>query len=243
MEIQIAVAKTNKFGTDESGDTIEIIERATGGVSVVLCDGKESGRLGKVTSSMVVRRVIGFLADGVRDGAAARAASDFLYAERHGEVSVYLNILSADLETNTLVITRNNPAPIFLAQGDRVECLASPGEPIGQARNVRPSITEIPLKPGITIVMYTDGLITAGNTYGTQMDICTLLEALLEEQEPSAQAIADTLLSQAIRLDQFQPKDDMSVAVLRVTTEPGEHEPIRRMIVRFPITPTLDDAG
>src|SRR5512133_939912 len=123
MEISIAVAKTNKYATSESGDTLEFVERPNGGVLVVLADGQTSGRGAKSISLMVVRKVISLLAEGVRDGAAARAASDTLYAERNGKVSATLNILSADLQTGTLVITRNNPAPVFIARGERIECL------------------------------------------------------------------------------------------------------------------------
>ena len=46
-------------------------------VSVVLADGQTSGRGAKAVSILVVRKVISLLAEGVRDGAAARAASDF----------------------------------------------------------------------------------------------------------------------------------------------------------------------
>ena len=71
-----------------------------------------------------------------------RAASDFLYIEKNGKYSVFLNILSADLQTGTIVLTRNNPTPIFIAQADRIECLPG-GSNIGQSRNFRPAITEI----------------------------------------------------------------------------------------------------
>ena len=117
MEVQIAIAKTTKYGSEESGDTIEVVERPAGGISAVLCDGKNSGHTAKTISSMVVRKVISLLAEGVRDGAAARAASDFLFTEREGKVGVYLNILSADLQTGTLVLTRNNPARCFWLKG------------------------------------------------------------------------------------------------------------------------------
>src|SRR5215218_3020291 len=109
MEVQIAVAKINKYAVSESGDTLEVIERPNGGLSVVLADGQSSGRGAKAISQLVVRKVIGLLAEGVRDGAAARAASDALFTERGGKVSATLNIFSVDLQTNTLVITRNNP--------------------------------------------------------------------------------------------------------------------------------------
>ncbi len=239
MEIQIAIAKTNKYGSYESGDSIEVIERPAGGLSVVMCDGQASGHEAKIISGMVVRKVMGLIADGVRDGAAARAASDFLYIERSGKFSVFLNVLSADLQTRTIVLTRNNPVPIFVAQAHRVECLSGTPQAIGQTRNFRPAITEISLEYGTTVVMYTDGLAMAGTKHnGLGMDICTALEAVLDEQDPSAQMIADALLSQAVRLDSGRPEDDMSVAVLRVLKR-KDSDPIRRMVVRMPIIPML----
>ncbi|KAF0112434.1 MAG: putative protein phosphatase [Chloroflexi bacterium] len=235
MEIHIAVAKINKYSTSESGDTLEIVERPNGGVSVVLSDGQTSGKGAKTVSTMVVRKVISLLAEGVRDGAAARAASDYLYTERGGKVTACLNILSADLQTGTLVITRNNPTPVFIAHQDRVECITSPSDSIGTSRNIRPSITEFPLESGVTIVIFTDGIRDAGDRSGQSLDICTLLQAFLEEENPTAQEIADTILSQAIRLDNNRPNDDMSVVVLRsVSTETDQ---IRRMTVRLPVPP------
>jgi len=233
MEIRIAVAKINKYATSDSGDTLEVVERPNGGLSVVLADGQTSGRGAKTISTMVVRKVISLLAEGVRDGAAARAASDYLYTERSGKVTATLNILSADLQTNTLVITRNNPSPVFLAQNDLIDCLGSESQSIGTSRNIRPSICEVALQTGLTVVMYTDGLNHAGERYGNPLDVCNTLEAILEEQEPSAQEIADSLLSHAIRLDQGRPDDDISVIVLRTSTNTGDS--IRRMTVRLPV--------
>lgn len=233
MEIQIAVAKTNKYAVSESGDTLEVVERPNGGMSVVMADGQTSGRGAKAVSTMVVRKVISLLAEGVRDGAAARAASDYLYTERVGKVSATLNILSADLQTGTLVITRNNPSPVFVARGEKIETLIAESPSIGTSRNIRPAITEMALEGWTSIVMYTDGILHAGDRYGQNLDMCTLLGALLDDQDPSAQEIADTLLSQAIQLDQGRPNDDMSVVVLRVL--PFESDLIRRMTVRLPV--------
>jgi len=237
MEIQIAVSKTNKYASAESGDTIEVVERPNGGMSVVLADGQTSGKGAKTISTMVVRKVISLLAEGVRDGAAARAASDYLCTERGGKVSACLNILSADFQTGTLVIARNNPAPVFVAQGEDIECLSGESKPIGTSRNIRPAITEFQLQIGTTVVMYTDGLVHAGDRYGEFLDICTLLKAMLEEENPTAREIADALLSEAIRIDQGRPNDDMSVAVMRVIS--GEDDQIRRLSVRLPVPQTL----
>lgn len=232
MEIQLAVAKAVKFESIESGDTIEIVERPMGGVSCILADARSSGHNAKVISSMVVRKVMNLLSDGVRDGAAARAASDYLFMERGGTSSVYLNVLSADLQTQTLVISRNNPTPVFISQRDHIECISSESQPIGNTRNIRPAITEFALEPGTTVVMYTDGIYTAGERFGQTLDICSMIDAYLDDQEPSAQHVADSLLSYALRLDQNQPNDDMSVVVLRVIEK--DSDSIRRMNVSLP---------
>ena len=60
MEIQIGIAKINKYASSESGDTLEVVERPNGGLSVVLADGQTSGRGAKVisTKSWTVSRVL-----------------------------------------------------------------------------------------------------------------------------------------------------------------------------------------
>ncbi|MGD2159079.1 MAG: SpoIIE family protein phosphatase [Anaerolineales bacterium] len=236
MEVHIAVSKIKKYATSTSGDTVEVVERPNGGVSVVLADGQSSGKGAKWVSSFVTRKVISLLAEGVRDGAAARAASDALYTERGGKVSATLNILSADLQTGTLVITRNNPAPIMLARADEITVLSADCKPIGIYKDTRPIITEVALELDLLVVMYTDGLVHAGSRYGQSMEVNTCLQALLEEQsDPSAQDIADLLLEHALKLDQGRPSDDISVVALRVVSGIGDL--IRRMTVRLPLNP------
>src|SRR5688572_26701853 len=153
MEVQIAVAKVNKYAMSESGDTPEVIERPNGGLSVVLADGQTSGRGAKAVSQMVVRKVIGLLAEGVRDGAAARAASDALFTDKQGKVICTLNIASVDLHSGTLVLTRNTPAPIFVCRGETIDVIEEESIPLGTSRNVRPLITELAIEPSLIIVI------------------------------------------------------------------------------------------
>ena len=236
MEVQIAAAKTNKYAVSESGDTLEVVERPNGGVSVVLADGQTSGRGAKAVSMLVVRKVISLLAEGVRDGAAARAASDSLYTDKQGKVSSTLNIISVDLHTGTVVLTRNNPAPFYIAHREQIDSIVTESSAIGVSRIVRPVITEIPVEPGLVIVLNTDGLSHAGERIGRPMDICTSLKAMLEDQDPSPQAIADALLAEAVALDEDRPSDDISVVVLKVLKRRGDD--VRRMTVRLPIEVT-----
>ena len=233
MEVQIAVAKVNKYAVSESGDTLEVVERPNGGLSVVLADGQSSGRGAKAISQMVVRKVIGLLAEGVRDGATARAASDALFTDKQGKVICTLNIASLDLSSGTIVLTRNNPAPMYVCRDEQIDCVQEESIPLGTSRNVRPLITEIAIEPGLIIVIYTDGLVHAGKRRGTPMDVGAAIRSVVEDQDPSPQLLADSLLAQAVSLDENRPADDISVLVLKVASRTGDN--VRRMTVRLPI--------
>jgi serine phosphatase RsbU (regulator of sigma subunit) len=233
MEVQIAVAKVQKYAVSSSGDTVEVVERPQGGMSVVMADGQSSGRGAKSVSTMVVRKVISLLAEGVRDGAAARAASDALYTERSGKVSSTLNIISIDQQTKTMVITRNNPAPALVAIQDRIQVLDENCHPVGFYRDTRPVISEIALVPGLMAVVFSDGLLHAGDRCGEHMDVVACFQSLLEEEVPSPQLIADSLLENALRLDEHRPVDDITVVVVGVLKMTGDE--VRRMSVRLPL--------
>jgi serine phosphatase RsbU (regulator of sigma subunit) len=232
MEVQIGVAKINKYASSESGDTLEVVERPAGGLSVVLADGQRSGRSAKRISNMVVRKVISLLAEGVRDGAAARAAADYLFAERGGKVQSTLNILSIDMQSNTLVITRNNEAPVLVVAQDQLCILDDQSVSVGIYRNTRPVITEIPLEIYLTAVIFTDGLIHAGDRIGMKLDIPACLLSLMED-DPTAQELADQMMGKALNADQGRPVDDISVVVMRVMPYDGAE--IRRMQVHLPL--------
>lgn len=227
MEIRIAVAKIDKFGSGKSGDTVEVTERPNGGITVVLADGQINHKNDKTTSTMVSHRVIDLISGGMRDGAAIRGASNTIFSDHKGDIQANLNVISADFQTNTIIVSRNNPVPVFLINKEQVDCLASDCEPIGGKLNVSPSIVELPINPGIAIVVFSDGAYYAGQQKQRDPDICTVIEALIEEQEPPPQEIADHLLNRAIRLDDGFPKDDMSIIVMLVL--PRMTDNIRRM--------------
>ena len=231
MDIRIAIAKINKQGELLSGDTVEVIERPNGGFSLVMADGQKDGQKQKAISILVTHRVIEHISNGVRDGAAIRTASNAIFSEFQGAVNADLNVISVDLETNTIIVSRNNPLPVFLINDDIVDCLSTESEPIGSRMDIRASIVELEMKPDMTIIAFTDGIFNAGRNNPPQLDICEIIESIIEEQSSSAQEIADFLINRSIRLDDGRPKDDMSVIVLQVSSQSKDR--IRRMNVSF----------
>jgi serine phosphatase RsbU (regulator of sigma subunit) len=238
LELQAAVAKVSKYAVSESGDTVELIERPHGGLSLVVVDGQRSGKSAKAISNIVARKAVSLLADGVRDGAAARAAHDYLRTMRGGQVSATLNILSVDLGTRTIVISRNSHCPVIVAHGQERELrlLDEPSEAIGIRTRTRPVITELPVAADLHVVVFTDGVLSAGVRYGASWDVPAFVRDRLRECSVGtcARSLADALLARTVELDQGRPGDDVTVVVVSVLLRQQPDE-VRRLSVRFPI--------
>ena len=234
LEVQLAVAKVGKYATSESGDTVEIVERPRGGISVVIADGQRSGRSAKSISNLVVQKAISLLAEGVRDGAAARATHDYLLTLRSGKVSAELEIISVDLISNTLVISRNARCPILIRRDHEVAWLEDASPAIGIYTNTKPSIIELNLEAGLTVLAFTDGVWAAGSVTDTAINLPALLELCDPDQSSSAEAVAEAVLAEALRLDAGRPRDDATVLVVKLVRRSGS-EQIRRLMMRFPI--------
>ena len=238
LELQVAVAKVGKYAVSESGDSVEVIERPHGGLSLVLVDGQRSGKSAKAISNIVARKAVSLLADGVRDGAAARAAHDYLRTMRGGQVSATLNILSVDLRTRTIVVSRNSHCPAIVGSGraGQLRLLDEPSEAIGIHSRTRPGISELPIAAEQRVIVFTDGILSAGVRYGQQFDAAAFVRERLAVGggAATARSLADALLVRAVELDKGRPGDDISVVVLAVTPR-QQPDDVRRMSVRFPI--------
>ena len=232
--IDVATAKTTKYASRESGDTVEIIERPTGGLSVVLVDGQGSGRSAKALGLSVSSRVVALLAEGVRDSVVARAAHDALFAHRHGQVSATLDILSADVQSRGLVVTRNAVTDLLVGhQGDFAVLPAEAG-PIGRYRHTRPSVVQFPFAADLVVIAVSDGIATAGCRRGAgTFDLLAWARASVATGSRAID-IADGLLAAAIARDDGRPGDDMTVVVLLVRAY-QETIAVRRSTLEWPV--------
>lgn len=232
--VDVAVAKAPKYPFQVSGDTLEMIERPHGGFSFVLADGQGHGPAAKALSHLVATRAVALLADGVRDGAAARATHDFLYAYRQGKVSADLTIISVDLASKTIVLSRNNVCPLFVIADGELRHFDEPSQPIGVYARTKPVVTELPLASGLVVVVISDGVLEAGARYGQRIDLSAAIGELYTAAA-TAQTIADGLLARAVALDQTRPQDDASVLVLATRASAAE-DTTRRLHMLVPIS-------
>lgn len=233
MEIKLSAAKVDKFNLAGSGDTIEVIERPNGGISIAMASGFDNNKSSKMVSFSVVKKVISFIADGVRDGAAARAASDALFTQYNGRSQAALVILSVDFQTQTLVFSCNSTAPLLLYRQGQVEKLTTESPLIGTGLDVRPSIIEISIEPGISIISPSIGMLNAGLINGHKFDLLTSISSIMEIEHTTPKIIADSLINQAIKLDNYEPHEDMSVIVMSIFSDNKDN--IRRISISLPL--------
>jgi serine phosphatase RsbU (regulator of sigma subunit) len=232
LSIEIAVAKTHKYASRDSGDTAETVERPTGGMSMVLVDGQGSGHAAKSLSMMVSSKAVSLLKEGVRDGASARATHDFLHAYRHGRVSATLDIVSVDLADKTILVTRNSATPYLVRRNGAFERHDSTSGPIGLYRHTRPAIDQYPIEAGLTVVIFSDGIVNAGHRIGQPFDALAYVRDELSG-ESLAHDIADGVLAAAVAADNGRPNDDMTVATVTIVPVEAE-QPIRKIRVSIP---------
>ena len=236
MAVQVAVRKVDKYAVTTGGDSVEIIERPKGGISVVLADGQGSGPSAKKTSAGVVNTIIGLIGDGVRDGSAARAAHDKLFAARQGKVSSTLVIASADLHTQTIVISRNGNCPVFVWDENGNHTIYDEDIPsIGFHYEMKPQINEVNFADYVTVVAVSDGITSAGKRYNNQLKLNQITEIVEQGRNNgnNCDEMADEIINLAIRLDHKKAGDDMSVFVLTVG-EISEDVLIREMGLTVP---------
>ena len=234
LAIELAIAKTNKYASRESGDTAELVERPAGGLSVVMADGQGSGRAAKSLSLLVTSKAVGLLKEGVRDGAVARGVHDYLFAYRHGQVSATLDILSVDLRSGTIVVTRNAATSMTVGRGGRFELVPGCSGPIGLYHLTRPTVTQLPMEPGLRIVLCSDGVPIAGVRDGHgEFDLVAFASEAFGE-ELGAAAIADRVLDEAVRRDGGRPADDMTVVTLALQVH-ADTLLVRRQVTTVPL--------
>jgi serine phosphatase RsbU (regulator of sigma subunit) len=186
-------------------------------------------------SNALAGKAVALLKEGARDGAVARATHDYLHHYRGGQVSAMLDIVSIDLVSRTLVVTRNSECPLIVRDEHGVTTLPGGSGPIGPLRHTRPEVRQVPIAAGLGLVVVTDGIANAGRRDGAPMD---LVAALAPEDGGawSAPALADRLLAAALAADALRAHDDMTVVALTIAAAgPDDGPQVRRLALTWPV--------
>ena len=232
-QLRIGICKINRYASRESGDTAELVERPGGGLSVVLADAQGSGSNARLLGHLVTTRALALIKDGARDEAVHAAAHDHLYYYKGGRVSCTLTTLSADTSTQTYTVASNSDTPTYVAHAGSVAVLVPPSGALGVTAGCTPAMGLVPMSPETRVIACTDGVYSAGSRSNQRLVLDRLIADLLTRHEDPAD-LADAILAEAMACDSLRPVDDMTVAVLGLTTRTREDAP-RRLVVELPL--------
>ena len=234
MEVRIGIAKTTKYAMSHCGDSCDFAERPHGGISAIIADGQGNGLAAHHTSSWVVNKAVSLIADGARDGAVARAVHDYLYAMKDKKVSCTLTVLSADLDTETVVISRNSNCPVIVKTPDYVSVYDENVNPIGVHHHTKPLMYEVPFEPGMVLVSYTDGIQHAGRKHSNMADFQKIMDIINDNTAEDCDFIASSIMDYALSLDKNQAADDMTVVVMGLCETVSDMPKVEKLSAVYP---------
>jgi serine phosphatase RsbU (regulator of sigma subunit) len=127
--------------------------------------------------------------------------------------------ISADRRTGTLVLA-GHPPPILTGDRSRAVGADHPGSLLGVLPEPRWQAVPVPLEPGATLLLYTDGLIEGWSSPGatTRMGVDGLLPIIddFHRVGTTADGLLDGLLAEAQRRNGGPLTDDIALCLVRV---------------------------
>ncbi len=208
----------NKHDEELCGDKVEITKEG-GYTTMVLADGLGSGVKANILASLTSKIVSTMLSSGadISDVIETMASTLPVCKERQVAYATF-TFLRVDPEGNARIVEYDNPELVLLRDGKSIPL---PRKVIEISNKVIKE-SEITLKPGDVLTMFSDGVIHAGvgkllNLGWQQKNVVEYLENAYK-RETTANALQTLLLAACNNLYMESPGDDTTVAVCRVRT-------------------------
>ena len=211
-----AVYRPAGTGEEVGGDFYDVFQVADGDWVVVLGDVCGKGVEAAVVTALVrytIRAVSVQTPDPVE--ALARLNEVLLAHGTDRFCTVVLLRLRRTLEGwNATISLGGHPLPLRLTEGGSVEKVGEPGPLVGAFPGVARTETDLPLRPGELLMLYTDG-VTEGRRGREMYDEERLLRVVGGHVGPAAE-LADAVLDDVLEFQEHLARDDIAVVVVRV---------------------------
>lgn len=202
------LASCNKSGNVECGDCHSIIRLGRNKFLLALCDGMGAGTSAHKMSSMTLGLIENFYKVGFDNEVILESVNKLLSINNQENYST-LDVCLLDLEKEIADFIKVG-APIgFIKRESSVETVEGCSLPIGALDTISPSTYKTTISTKDVVVMFTDGIVDAFESYEDLLDFVSGLAT------NNPQTIAETILNEALRLNEMSAKDDMTVLVVR----------------------------
>jgi sigma-B regulation protein RsbU (phosphoserine phosphatase) len=134
-------------------------------------------------------------------------------------VTFVIGELNGETGTLRLVNAGHEPALILRSGSDKVEVTQAHGLVLGVSTDAEFHELTVPVAPGDTVVLYTDGLTEATNARGELYTIDRLCEDIIAHRTKSPQDLADSVFQTVRAFAEGEMRDDSTILVLRLGVE------------------------
>jgi serine phosphatase RsbU (regulator of sigma subunit) len=207
-----------------SGDWHDVIALPSGDVAVVVGDAAGHGVQARPLKDALQRGLRGMAMTGTEPSELVNGLDNVVVPDRDGYATVVYAVVEP--KRGEVVLTNaGHPPPLLVGRGGSARFLTDTLDPpLGAPRApTSPEVGRTPLRPGDTLVLYTDGLIERRSR-----DISTGLAALAALAARFASASLDELCARLLcmALDASDPSDDLTVIALRLQYNPSAAPPL-----------------
>ena len=212
------VARMVKDKQAVSGDSFSFFYENEGELAMILSDGMGSGEAAERESESVLLLLERMLAAGFKEETAIRLINSVLALRAEQNSFATLDISRINLYGGTCEFIKIGGAATYIQRGKWLECVEAKTLPIGMLQRVDYDFMVKKLYDGDYIIMMSDGVLDAVRPE----ERAEFLQQIIgEEPGQNPQVIAGRILNASLLMQNFEPKDDMTVLVCGVFEQKG----------------------
>lgn len=203
------LASCNKAGNIDCGDSHSIIRLGGNRFLLALCDGMGAGSSAHKTSAMTLGLIENFYKAGFDNDAILESVNKLLSINNQENYAT-LDVCLLDLDKEVANFVKLGAPVGFIKRANETEMIEGCSLPIGALDSVMPTTFKTTISTKDIIIMMTDGIVDAFNSYE---ELNEFVSGLMSN---NPQAIADCILNEALSRYSMSAKDDMTVLVSRI---------------------------
>lgn len=207
------VARMVKEEQRVSGDSFSFFYEEEGELAMILSDGMGSGEVAERESESVLFLLERMLSAGFREETAIRLINSVLALRAEQNTFATLDISRINLYGGTCEFIKIGGAATYIKRGKWLECVEAKTLPIGMLQRVDYDFLVKKLYDGDYIIMMSDGVLDAV----PERERAEFLQQIIgEDPGENPQVIAGRILNASLLMQNFEPRDDMTVLVCGV---------------------------
>ena len=208
-DMVFGVAGSKKYNSKESGDTHSVIRIGTDKYLIALSDGMGSGESARENSKLAINLIENFYQAGFDSDITIDSVNKLLLQNGEEDFSA-VDIAVIDLKNGNCDMYKVGSPCSFVKKRDCVDYIEAGALPLGILEEIRPSTSARILKNSDMIVLFSDGILDA---YKDEVILRNYIE-ICNTSNP--QTLADSILNEALKLNNYAPEDDMTVMVAKL---------------------------